>query len=50
MTTDLDDEGDTPEGDAAIQEETVRTTRGTTTRVRCPRCNRWIRPDRARPA
>ena len=36
--------------DDVIEEEVVATPAGPATRIRCPRCGRWLRPDRARPA
>ncbi len=46
-----DEEDEAPsESDLEIEEEVVRTPRGTTTRVRCPRCGGWVKSDRAAPA
>jgi hypothetical protein len=45
-----DEEGDAALADSAIVEEEVQTREGPAMRVRCPRCGRWTRPDRARPA
>ena len=49
--TELDDD-DTGAADpeTIIEEEVVRTPKGPARRLRCPRCGRWIPPDRARPA
>jgi len=44
------DERGLPEGEVIIEEEVVQTAGGTTTRVRCPRCGGWVKPDRVRPA
>ncbi|KPK82947.1 MAG: hypothetical protein AMJ81_08765 [Phycisphaerae bacterium SM23_33] len=51
VSADVENEADSPpDPDMFIEEQVVRTPGGTATRVRCPRCGRWIKPDRAHPA
>ncbi len=45
-----DDEEDSPEAEMSIEQQDVRTSGGQSTRIRCPRCGRWLQPDRIRPA
>ena len=51
VPSDFDEDERAPaDPDMIIEEDVVRTSAGPATRVRCPRCGRWIRPDRAHPA
>lgn len=51
VSVDAQDEAELPpDSEMFIEEEVVRTPSGTTTRLRCPRCGRWVKPDRVRPA
>lgn len=51
VATDLQEQADSPpDSETFIEEEVVRTPVGTSSRVRCPRCGRWIKPDQIRPA
>ena len=51
VAAEADDDAEAPASDdMLIEEEVVRTRSGTSVRVRCPRCGRWITPDHARPA
>lgn len=51
VSTDFQEQADSPpDGEMLIEEDVVRTPAGTTTRVRCPSCGLWIKPDRVGPA
>ncbi len=36
--------------ETVIEEEVVHTPEGVTTRLRCPQCGSWVRPDQVGPA
>ena len=50
LTSDFEEEDDALEADVAIEEATVQAAHGATSRVRCPRCGKWLPADRVSPA
>ena len=52
VVPDADEGYDEPgaEAEVVIDEDVFATPAGPATRIRCPQCGLWVRPDRAHPA